>query len=195
MNKVLASLLCGVALGVTTLSANALTIGVDIGINGSSSVNGNTLTLTSQDIESGEIDGNNLTSGWTASFAPVVIPLGVGASVSSLWSVTDSNTTYTFSLDSTDAFSDSGVTGRMRHILFSGEGTVTDGSGGSTDAYFSLSADLRLDGGIWKGTNSTLTFSAVPIPAAGWLFGSAMIGVAAMARRKTSRGVSESLAA
>ena len=39
--------------------------------------------------------------------------------------------------------------------------------------------------GVWDlALDGTLTFTAVPIPGAVWLFGSAMIGVAGVARRR-----------
>ena len=199
INKVknaLTRFLCGVALCTVALSANALTITEDIGINGESLLSGGVLTLSSQDIKYGTIDGNDLSlAPWSATMRSVTVPMGIGSSVSSLWTITDMATTYNFDLDSVEYFTDTGVAGRARTITFGGVGTLTDGSGNAVAAYFALSTDMRLINGSWKGTNSTITFSAVPLPAAGWLFGSALVGVGALSRRKTGQKESQSLAA
>lgn len=41
----------------------------------------------------------------------------------------------------------------------------------------------------WDGSNATLTYgtaSTIPVPAAAWLFGSAMLGMVGVARRKAA---------
>ncbi|EGV31779.1 variant PEP-CTERM exosortase signal [Thiorhodococcus drewsii AZ1] len=68
-------------------------------------------------------------------------------------------------------------------VVLSGTLSSTDTLYETTPAYFTITT---------QGTRTTASFSAgatsVPLPAAGWLFGSAMLGLAGIAkRRKTAR--------
>ena len=49
---------------------------------------------------------------------------------------------------------------------------------------YSISADFYFDGVLGNTVSNTFTVSSVPIPAAVWLFGSGLIGLIGVARRK-----------
>lgn len=71
------------------------------------------------------------------------------------------------------------------NLLASGTGTsdlgVFDNYRTTSSFYMNGS---KLDGIIFEGTSATIT--AVPVPAAVWLFGSGLIGLAGVARRKAA---------
>ena len=63
--------------------------------------------------------------------------------------------------------------------------TTLDGNG--FDSFSNIFDGLDLNGYGINGTwNSTVTLSPVPVPAAVWLFGSGLIGLAGVARRKAA---------
>jgi len=60
--------------------------------------------------------------------------------------------------------------------------------GGNTFSFFGYTVDTGTfgQGPGWNTTSGTSSLSAVPIPAAVWLFGSGLLGLVGMARRKQS---------
>lgn len=198
MNKILSSAVGGLALLAISFGANALVIDEDVHINGNSSVTGNTMSFTNQTISDGTIDGNNLTSGWAAQMSNIQVPLTLGNKSPSLsvWTVTQAGNEYKLKLDSVSDYTDLITgSGKIRSISFSGAGTLTTNmSTDSAAALFALTAQFYNKDGAWlpdpaKGSNSTMTVQVVPIPAAAYLFGSALVGLVGIARRRRSTQV------
>jgi hypothetical protein len=83
-------------------------------------------------------------------------------------------------------------------IAASGSPYATEGNLGDTLDFLAiltgygdngLGTDLEDFTLAWDGSNATLTYGAasvVPVPAAAWLFGSAMLGMVGVARRKAA---------
>jgi hypothetical protein len=69
-----------------------------------------------------------------------------------------------------------------------GETTITDIGGGQyhIDSFFDVFTEISIDGGAsWdQSIGSSHMVSEVPVPAAAWLFGSALIGLAGIKRKK-----------
>lgn len=98
-----------------------------------------------------------------------------------------------FSYDSTDFGSDvwgdiltlsaaTGFNAMAQYVLFTpGESIITNGVVGPTDVCATVAYCFPTDGNndylVWKGT-------VVPVPAAVWLFGSGLLGLVGIARRK-----------
>jgi len=76
-------------------------------------------------------------------------------------------------------------------LLSLGQTTITDLGGGlwQIDSFFDIFTELSVDGGgNWAPSleASRMVLQPVPIPAAAWLFGSGLLGLVGMARRKQS---------
>lgn len=186
MNKSQASWLAGLTLVVASFGAQALTITQDIGMAGfSASITDTQVTLGAQNVVSGQIDGTTSLIGGSASTAsPFSLPFT--APIYNFWTVTKDGVTYDFDLTSIISSNDSGTSGSTRTISLNALGDFGNGSE-STTANFGLTlvltkANPNID--TWKGLTTNLTVQAVPIPAAGWLFGSALFGVGTIAARR-----------
>lgn len=140
-------------------------------INGKvSSATGSFLPMRGKGTGSGLLAVN--TTGWSldpATFTPTFV-----------WSFDNGTDDFKFTLESftIDQFAYGSSVGV---ILMEGKGTVTSSNYDPTSAIFGLT--LNTFSGQLKGSFSTQT-TVVPIPAAGWLFGSALIGIASIARRR-----------
>ncbi|WP_209262626.1 hypothetical protein [Thiorhodococcus minor] len=183
--------LAGFTLFVLATSANALTIDQGIAMTGAASVTGipsnGEIDFTGSNMATtqGVINGASV-AGWTTILSNIDLPVATGSvsPAATIWTLSSGSTTYIFKLSNVDSFSDN-TAFDMRTISLFGLGTVTDGSQG-TAARLSLSGnffDTNGDG-TWEGNVSEFTVQAVPIPAAGWLFGSALVGLLGVARRR-----------
>lgn len=195
MKKAFSTLAAGLALLALSFNASALTIDQDILIFGTlnsftTNDNGSTGTITflpSAQVGAGSINLVSL-SGSAATLGDLTLPVSASGNPT-IWSISNAGTTYSFRMGSLTSYSNqsnASLPGYLsRTVSYSGFGTVSDGFE-AADAQVAVTQVLtyNLDKKIWTGGQVNLTVSAVPIPAAGWLFGSALLGLAGVARRK-----------
>ncbi len=85
--------------------------------------------------------------------------------------------------------------GRDQTFGFNTEGTLTGGLASTVDFFFlgvdnldnSVTAAPRLMGTFSLAANGDLSYAPVPVPAAAWLMGSALAGLAGVARRRRAK--------
>jgi len=164
--------------------ANAALITGDMGITGSYSTSGGTgqandtlLTLGSGTPGLPTSTGGNGDMGAFVTWGVTVGTVGDGnISLSSFTSVTDLYTIGGWQLD----LATMAITDQTASLLtLEGTGLLSGNGFDATDVNWTFSANDI-------GSSYSMTITAVPVPAAVWLFGSGLLGLVGVARRKNS---------
>ncbi|TCT19235.1 VPLPA-CTERM sorting domain-containing protein [Thiobaca trueperi] len=193
MNKIFSSLIGGLALLAVSFGANAATINGQVQITGGMQTIGTYPSATGVNFLYGEVGS------WLPSNATGDLSVMLGATTANgqlqmpsfsfadpsgttIWSFVKGGDNFTFKTDTIDSKQENGYLSVTAYGFLSSTNSNYD----TTNAIFQFSTQL--------GKNEvTATFSSgtavVPLPAAAWLFGSALLGLVGIARRRQSSPV------
>lgn len=164
-------------------SVFAATIGVDdtFNITGTYSATGGTSLLDATTVQLDIVNSGGTATGdfgSTISFPPPAGVAGVSANINSFVPVSNFFTIGGWQLD----LSTLAVTDQSASVLtMNGAGVLSGNGFDPTGATWSFSAETPTS---YSMTITSTGIPAVPVPAAVWLFGSGLIGLAGIARRK-----------
>ena len=187
MSKMIKVVLAGI-ISLVSSSVYAATIGIDdtFNITGSSEATGGTDLSNATTVQLDVVNSGGVATGnfWSTlnitppDFIPPISAAGSSANISSFEPVTNFFTIGGWQLDLSTLTVADQETGLL---TMSGSGVVSGNGFDATGATWSFSGDSPTS---YSMTITSTGIPAVPVPAAVWLFGSGLIGLAGVARRK-----------